>query len=153
MLDRGEQQDETQYGRLSGRSYIPYFKTPTKIGRHTFKRLCQIPRAILRIQALNLWTFESALKEVTNTWSKIDSPNPGRFAVMEFAEAEYNSSFVRLKRGGFNRPTISFLKEHMPSIQTVSRQIYRDAEIHFQPEWQYRNSSPTTSLFHDGSRA
>ena len=54
---------------------------------------------------------------------------PGALQVMEFAEGRVQLVVVKAEKGGalIDQP-ISFLKEHMPSIQTRIAAIYRDGK-------------------------
>ncbi|ADZ89318.1 Trk system potassium transporter TrkA [Marinomonas mediterranea] len=103
------------------------FKTPTKIGRVRSSAYAKYPK-LFSDAALPIDVRISPEKEVTKHLSRLIR-YPGALQVMEFAEGKIQLVVVKAETGGplIDQP-ISFLKEHMPSIQTRIAAIYRDGQ-------------------------
>ena len=103
------------------------FKTPTKIGRVRSNAYASRPE-IYGYNGLPIDVRISPEKEVTRHIKRLIQ-YPGALQVMEFAEGKVQLVVVRAEIGGplIDQP-ISFLKEHMPSIQTRIAAIYRDGQ-------------------------
>lgn len=103
------------------------FRTPTKIGRIRSSAYSRYPELFCD-QAIPMDVRISPEKEVTKHLSRLIR-YPGALQVMEFAEGRVQLVVVRAETGGplIDQP-ISFLKEHMPSIQTRIAAIYRDGQ-------------------------
>jgi len=103
------------------------FKTPTKIGRVRSNAYASRPE-IYGYNGLPIDVRISPEKEVTRHIKRLIQ-YPGALQVMEFAEGKVQLVVVRAEVGGplIDQP-ISFLKEHMPSIQTRIAAIYRDGQ-------------------------
>ncbi|MGO3344572.1 MAG: Trk system potassium transporter TrkA [Marinomonas sp.] len=101
------------------------FKTPTKIGRVRSSAYADYPE-LFNDQALPIDVRISPEKEVTKHLSRLIR-YPGALQVMEFAEGKVQLVVVKAETGGplLDQP-ISYLREHMPSIQTRIAAIYRD---------------------------
>lgn len=103
------------------------FKTPTKIGRVRSNAYTNRPE-IFADHALPIDVRISPEKEVTKHIKRLIQ-YPGALQVMEFADGKAQLVVVRAETGGplIGKP-ISFLKEHMPSIQTRIVAIYRSGQ-------------------------
>lgn len=103
------------------------FKTPTKIGRVRSNAYASRPE-IYGYNGLPIDVRISPEKEVTRHIKRLIQ-YPGALQVMEFADGKVQLVVVRAEVGGplIDQP-ISFLKEHMPSIQTRIAAIYRDGQ-------------------------
>lgn len=101
------------------------FKTPTKIGRVRSSAYSKYPQ-LFDDSALPIDVRISPEKAVTKHLQRLIR-YPGALQVMEFANGKVQLVVVKAETGGplINQP-ISFLKEHMPSIQTRIAAIYRD---------------------------
>lgn len=101
------------------------FKTPTKIGRVRSSAYAKYPE-LFSDQALPIDVRISPEKEVTKHLSRLIR-YPGALQVMEFADGKVQLVVVKAEKGGplIDQP-ISYLREHMPSIQTRIAAIYRD---------------------------
>ncbi|TDO97408.1 Trk system potassium transporter TrkA [Marinomonas balearica] len=103
------------------------FKTPTKIGRVRSSAYAKYPK-LFSDTALPIDVRISPEKEVTKHLSRLIR-YPGALQVMEFAEGKVQLVVVKAETGGplIDQP-ISYLKEHMPSIQTRIAAIYREGK-------------------------
>ncbi|MBM6550669.1 Trk system potassium transporter TrkA [Marinomonas ostreistagni] len=118
-------QDETNM--IACQIAYTLFKTPTKIGRIRSNAYSKYPK-IFADTALPMDVRISPEKEVTKHLSRLIR-YPGALQVMEFAEGKVQLVVVRAEKGGplIDRP-ISYLREHMPSIQTRIAAIYRNGQ-------------------------
>ncbi|BFM50115.1 Trk system potassium transporter TrkA [Marinomonas sp. THO17] len=125
MLIAVSNQDETNM--VACQVAHTLFKTPTKIGRVRSSAYSSHPE-LFSDQALPMDVRISPEKEVTKHLSRLIR-YPGALQVMEFAEGRVQLVVVKAEKGGplIDQP-ISFLKEHMPSIQTRIAAIYRDGK-------------------------
>lgn len=125
MLIAVSNQDETNM--VACQVAHTLFKTPTKIGRIRTSAYSKYPQLFCD-QALPMDVRISPEKEVTKHLSRLIR-YPGALQVMEFAEGKVQLVVVKAEKGGplVDQP-ISFLKEHMPSIQTRIAAIYRDGQ-------------------------
>ena len=125
MLIAVSNQDETNM--VACQVAHTLFKTPTKIGRIRSSAYAKYPE-LFSDQALPMDVRISPEKEVTKHLSRLIR-YPGALQVMEFAEGRVQLVVVKAEKGGalIDQP-ISFLKEHMPSIQTRIAAIYRDGQ-------------------------
>ena len=125
MLIAVSNQDETNM--VACQVAHTLFKTPTKIGRIRSSAYAKYPELFCD-QALPMDVRISPEKEVTKHLSRLIR-YPGALQVMEFAEGKVQLVVVKAEKGGplIDQP-ISFLKEHMPSIQTRIAAIYREGQ-------------------------
>lgn len=125
MLIAVSNQDETNM--IACQVAHTLFKTPTKIGRIRSSAYAKYPELFCD-QALPMDVRISPEKEVTKHLSRLIR-YPGALQVMEFAEGKVQLVVVKAEKGGplIDQP-ISFLKEHMPSIQTRIAAIYREGQ-------------------------
>lgn len=118
-------QDETNM--MACQVAYTLFKTPTKIGRIRSSAYSKYPELFCD-QALPMDVRISPEKEVTMHLSRLIR-YPGALQVMEFAEGRVQLVVVKAEKGGplIDQP-ISYLKEHMPSINTRIAAIYRNGK-------------------------
>ncbi len=103
------------------------FKTPTKIGRVRSSAYSKYPQ-LFDDSALPIDVRISPEKAVTKHIQRLIR-YPGALQVMEFANGKVQLVVVKAEKGGpLTDQPISFLKEHMPSIQTRIAAIYRDGK-------------------------
>ncbi|MBJ7554893.1 Trk system potassium transporter TrkA [Marinomonas spartinae] len=123
MLIAVSNQDETNM--VACQVAHTLFKTPTKIGRVRSSAYAKYPE-LFSDQALPIDVRISPEKEVTKHLSRLIR-YPGALQVMEFANGKVQLVVVKAEKGGplIDQP-ISYLREHMPSIQTRIAAIYRD---------------------------
>ncbi|MEP2617489.1 MAG: Trk system potassium transporter TrkA [Marinomonas sp.] len=125
MLIAVSNQDETNM--VACQVAHTLFKTPTKIGRIRSSAYSRYPELFCD-QAMPMDVRISPEKEVTKHLSRLIR-YPGALQVMEFAEGKVQLVVVKAEKGGpLIDQQISFLKEHMPSIQTRIAAIYRDGQ-------------------------
>ncbi|GAA0826401.1 MULTISPECIES: Trk system potassium transporter TrkA [Marinomonas] len=125
MLIAVSNQDETNM--VACQVAHTLFKTPTKIGRVRSSAYAGYPE-LFNDQALPIDVRISPEKEVTKHLSRLIR-YPGALQVMEFADGKVQLVVVKAEKGGplIDQP-ISYLREHMPSIQTRIAAIYRDGQ-------------------------
>lgn len=125
MLIAVSNQDETNMVACQVAETL--FKTPTKIGRVRSSAYTGRPE-LFGNNALPIDVRISPEKEVTKHIHRLIR-YPGALQVMEFAEGRVQLVVVRAEKGGplIDQP-ISYLREHMPSIQTRIAAIYRDGK-------------------------
>ncbi len=123
MLIAVSNQDETNM--VACQVAHTLFKTPTKIGRVRSSAYTRYPK-LFSDQAFPIDMRISPEKEVTKHLSRLIR-YPGALQVMEFANGKIQLVAIKAEKGGslINQP-ISYLREHMPSIQTRIVAIYRD---------------------------
>ncbi|SBS24845.1 Trk system potassium uptake protein TrkA [Marinomonas spartinae] len=123
MLIAVSNQDETNM--VACQVAHTLFKTPTKIGRVRSSAYAKYPE-LFSDQALPIDVRISPEKEVTKHLSRLIR-YPGALQVMEFANGKVQLVVIKAEKGGplIDQP-ISYLREHMPSIQTRIAAIYRD---------------------------
>ena len=125
MLIAVSNQDETNM--VACQVAHTLFKTPTKSGRVRSSAYAGYPE-LFNDQALPIDVRISPEKEVTKHLSRLIR-YPGALQVMEFADGKVQLVVVKAEKGGplIDQP-ISYLREHMPSIQTRIAAIYRDGQ-------------------------